>query len=206
MDGAFFVFAESMRQRYPNIKINKKLKIVLLSVAAFLVFILLIFRFSKPSIVNTVDDASRIQIANAVSTTEVDREFRFPIKDGEGNEVSQFILAIDKAELRDQIIVQGKRATSVEGRTFLIVDLEIKNDYTQTIEIDTSDYFRLTMNGNEDMKLAPDIHNDPVEVQAISTKLTRVGFPVNDTDNSFVLHVGEINGDKERIELNLQYK
>ena len=158
------------------------------------------------STTSTEGENGRIKIADAIATTQIDREFSFPIKSDTGEDLSQFKIMLDKTELRDQIIVQGKRATSVEGRTFLIVDIEIKNEYNRAIEIDTRDFFRLTMNGNEGMMLAPDIHNDPVEVQAISTKLTRVGFPVNDSDKDFVLHVGEINGTKERIDLHLQYK
>lgn len=200
-----------MRQKLSNIKIgNRKLKKYILPAIAVLVLGFLAVRFLNDTSANATPiggtNNDRIQIANAVATTELDRQFTFPIKNSEGEDVSQFVIVLDKAELRDQIIVQGKRATSVEGRTFLIVDLEIKNDFNLPIEIDTSDYFRLTMNGNEETKLAPDVHNDPVEVQAISTKLTRVGFPVNDTDKDFVLHVGEINGNKERIDLNLQYK
>lgn len=146
----------------------------------------------------------RLQLASPISRTEVDRTFTYTIKDGEGNEISNYSFTIDNAELRDEIVVEGKKATSVAGRTFLVINLEIKNDYDKTIEIDTQDYFRLVMNGNEEMKLAPDIHNDPVEVQPISTKLTRIAYPVNDTDSGFKLYVGEINGDKETVELNLQ--
>ena len=60
------------------------------------------------------------------------------------------------------------------------------------------------MNANENELLAPDTHNDPVEIQAISTKFTRVGFIINDSDKDLVLHVGEIQGDKEKIELDLR--
>jgi hypothetical protein len=59
------------------------------------------------------------------------------------------------------------------------------------------------VNGNTSELLAPDIHNDPVEVQAISTKPTRVGFPINDTDKKLTLFIGEINGQKDKVELGL---
>jgi hypothetical protein len=107
------------------------------------------------------------------------------------------------AELRDEIIVKGKQATAIKGRTFLIVNLKITNDFDKTITINTRDYVRLTVNKNSE-KLAPDIHNDPVEIQADSTKYTRVGFPIDDTDKDLTLTVGEINGPKQTIKLNLK--
>lgn len=199
-----------MKQRLSNIRINKRnfKKYILPAVAILVVGYLALTYFNDTSAntLATSNTGERIKIADAVATTQITRPFSFPIKDNEGNEVSQFTVNVLNAELRDEIIVQGKRATSVEGRTFLVVNLEIKNDYDRSIQINTRDYFRLTMNGNEDNKFAPDVHNDPVDVQAISTKPTRIAFPVNDTDNSFVLHVGEISGTKERVELNLQYR
>jgi hypothetical protein len=43
-----------------------------------------------------------------------------------------------------------------------------------------------------------------VEVQAISTKFTRVGFPINENDSDLKLRVGEIEGEKETIPLELK--
>lgn len=70
--------------------------------------------------------------------------------------------------------------------------------------MNTRDYVRLIIDGNQEEKLAPDIHNDPVEIQAISTKQTRLGFAIDDNDKSLALQVGEIDGEKEVIELNLR--
>ena len=127
--------------------------------------------------------------------------FAFPLKDNKVEKVAEVKYMIEKAELRDEIIVQGKRATAVKGRTFLIFNLKVSNEFTQSIEINTKDYVRLSVNGNEEEWLAPDIHNDPVTVQAISTKYTRVGFPINDSDTNLIIRIGEIEGEKEKIPL-----
>ena len=72
------------------------------------------------------------------------------------------------------------------------------------IKINTKDFIRLSVNNNQNEWLAPDLHNDPVEVQAISTKNTRLGFPVNESDKNLVLQVGEIEGYKQQISLSLK--
>lgn len=145
---------------------------------------------------------NRVEIIEAKEHADINREFEFPLKDSEGNEVSKLKYMIESADLHDEIVVKGQKATAVKGRTFLILGLKITNEFDQPIEINTRDYARLIRNDNEEEKLAPDIHNDPVQVQAISTKLTRIGFPINDTDTNLMLLVGEITGDKETIEIN----
>jgi hypothetical protein len=147
--------------------------------------------------------SAQADVLGAKATQDINRDFDFPVKNSNGEKLTDFKYSIESAELRDQIIVQGQKATAVSGRTFLIINLKITNDQDKPITINTKDYIRLSVNGNKDEWLAPDIHNDPVDVQAISTKYTRVGFPVNNSDKNLVLRVGEIDGDKQEIELNL---
>ena len=76
---------------------------------------------------------------------------------------------------------------------------KIVNDLNQGLEVNSRDYVRITVNGSTKELFAPDIHNDPVEVQAISTKNTRVGLAINETDKNIELRVGEINGEKQNL-------
>src|SRR3989344_2472042 len=133
----------------------------------------------------------------------LNKEFEFPLKDGKGNEVSRIKYGIESAELQDSIIVKGQRARAVKGRTFLILNLKISNNFTQGIEINSRDYVRLSINSSKEF-IAADIHNDPVAVQAISTKFTRLGFPINDSDKNLMLRIGEIKGKKETLKLNFK--
>lgn len=146
---------------------------------------------------------SQVAIAKPLAQETLNREFQFPIKDTTGKEVSQIKYEVQNVEQRNQIIIQGQTATAVAGRTFLILNLKITNTYDKSIQINARDYVRLSVNGSDE-KLAPDIHNDPVDVQAISTKYTRLGFPINTTDKNLILQVGEISGKKESINLNLK--
>ena len=183
-------------------RINKKnifkyiLPIVLVLLAVFIVRQAL---SPKPSTGNTIIGVSDTK---PLSSTAISREFKFPLRDGKGKEVGKLSYTIKEAELRKQIIVKGKRATAVAGRIFLIINLKIVNDLNQGLEVNSRDYIRITVNRNTKELFAPDIHNDPVEVQAISTKNTRVGLAINETDKNIELRVGEINGAKETIKLN----
>ena len=157
---------------------------------------------SQPKTVAGIND-NKTDIQPAKSTQVLNKEFLFPLKDAKGKEISKLKYSIQSVELRDEIVIKGQKATAIKGRTFLILNLKITNDYDKSIQISARDYIRLSVN-NSSEKLAPDIHNDPVEIQAISTKFTRLGFPINDTDKNLTLQVGEIDGKKELIKLNLK--
>lgn len=143
----------------------------------------------------------RVQVADALSRIDLNKTFTFPLRDATGEEVERFEYTIEGVELRDEIIVRGQRARAVEGRIFLTIDLKLVNSLNQPIELSSKDYIRLSVDGDESELLAPEIHNDPVEVQAISTKRTRVGYTLNEGADTYILIVGEIDGEKERIPL-----
>ena len=190
---------------FMRMKSGKKfLKILLLIIAVIFIVFAGRMVFSKISYKGSVPQNTEVEVKGASAEQLLNREFLFPLKNDKGEEVNKIKYIIEKAELRDEIIVQGQKATAVSGRTFLVITLKITNEYKQSIKINTRDYIRLVVNNNENELLAPDIHNDPVEIQAISTKYTRVGFPVNDTDQNLTLLVGEINGEKERVNLELK--
>lgn len=147
--------------------------------------------------------SEKVDVEAPLSQQTLNKGFDFPLRDAKGKEVSKLKYEIQNVEMRDQIIVKGQRATSVEGRAFLIVNLKITNNFDQSIQLNSKDYVRLIV-GSSPEKLAADIHNDPVDVQAISTKFTRLGFPINDNETSLTLQVGEISGQKETIKLDLK--
>ncbi len=144
----------------------------------------------------------QVNLAAAQATTKINRSFDFPIRDSKGNVAATVSYVLDTAELRDQIIVKGQKATAIQGRTFLILSLHVVNNTSKEITMNTRDYVRLAVNGDESQWYAADIHNDPITIQPISTKDTRIGFPVNTTDKNFILQIGEIDGEKQRIPLN----
>lgn len=147
---------------------------------------------------NNVLGDSRISIPVAKSKQDINRNFSFPLKNKKGEEVSRIDYTILDASLLNQIVSQGKNYTTVKGRTILILNIKITNNHNKSIEISSRDYVRLTVNGSTEL-LAADIHNDPVLIQATSTKYTRLGFPIYETDKNLKLLVGEIGGTKEEV-------
>ncbi len=138
-------------------------------------------------------------VAGPVSTFEINRDFSYPLSEEENGPMLN--MSVTNAELRKEILVKGQKATAIDGRMFLIINLKYKNDANAGLEVDSRDYFRLSTNGNLNEWMAPEIHNDPVEVQAISSKTTRLGFPINENDTQILLQVGELTGEKTQIPL-----
>lgn len=145
----------------------------------------------------------REEAPSPIATQELNKGFQFPLVDEKGKEVARISYVVESANLQDAFVFQGKLAKAVKGRTFLIFNLKITNPYNKTIQINSKDYLRVKLNGSNE-QLASEIHNDPVEIQANSTKYTRIGLPINDTDKNIILIVGELQGKKETINLNLQ--
>lgn len=154
---------------------------------------------SLGNVSSSAASSQNYQIEKPNATAQINRTFDFPLKSSDGS-TSSFGYTIVDAQLQKQIIVKGTRATAVDGRIFLIINIKLVNSRNQGLSVNTRDYLRLSVNGTTEL-LAPEIHNDPVEVQAISTQYARVGFPVNESDRAFVLHAGEINGKKQNIAL-----
>src|SRR3989344_3906535 len=135
---------------------------------------------------------------SGAKTVGINREFSIPVYDKDKALSNPIRYAITEAQLTKQIVIKGQKATAVAGRTFLIINLKLVNDFSESLFLNTRNYVRIQPAGIED-RLAPEIHNDTVEVQPLSTKMTRIGLPVNEDQTSFTLYVGEINGPKEEI-------
>lgn len=183
----------------PQVFKNKKL----LAVLALAVVVLIIFAFNQNMFKKqgTLQNSPQIKIEGAKDKVSINKEFEFPLKNSKGDEVSKIRYTVESVELRKEILLKGKKASAVSGRIFFIANVKIANSFDKTIEINSKDYLRLVVGNNEGELLAADIHSDPVRVQAISTKYTRLGFPVNDSDKEFKLKIGEINGEKIDIEV-----
>lgn len=187
-------------------KFMKESKVLPFIIVGILFLILLGFGLkkvlTKPSVMGTTTTQStdgRVQLKKPIATESVKKEFSFPLKDTNGKEVSRIKLVVVNIELRDQIIIQGKIANTTVGKNVLIANLELTNNYTKPISINSRNYFRLKKN-NDTKLYDPKIHNDPIDVQPVSTTSTRIGFTVDDTDSNFILRVGDVTDPTAKIE------
>lgn len=158
---------------------------------------------SSQQVAGATAQNTQTTVAKPLAQQQLNKDFDFPLKDATGKTVSKIHYEIQSAEEDNQVIIKGQVATAVQGKTFLILNLKIMNSYDKDVQLNTRDYVRLIVDNSSD-KLAADVHNDPVDVQAISTKYTRIGFPIAADAKDLKLEVGEIDGPKQTIQLNLQ--
>ncbi|KKT74797.1 MAG: hypothetical protein UX31_C0003G0026 [Candidatus Nomurabacteria bacterium GW2011_GWA1_46_11] len=187
----------------------KRLK-KLLPIFIILLMVLFALKWTRGKFVSSGQTSAKVNQTISLQTARaqigLNRDYTFPLKDGSGKVLSNIHYVITEAQVRDEIIVKGQKANAVGGKTFLILELKIRNDFNQGVDINTRDYVRLSVNDNGEELLAPEIHNDPVNVQATSIKYTRLGFAINQTDKNFILHIGEIGEKKEKLPLPLSIK
>lgn len=133
---------------------------------------------------------------------KVDKSYDFPALNNQGKTTSYKIkFKIVSAEKTNQVLVNDKVFTAKNNKLFLILNLELKNDVTQQLNLFPGDLVRMTYHNNEENKFAADLHNNLVAIAPISTKLDRLGFVVPDNVKDFKLYVGELEGKKEMIEV-----
>jgi hypothetical protein len=139
-----------------------------------------------------------------IITAKVEKSFDFAALNNQGKAVfnNKIKLKIVSVEKTNQVLVKDQVYTAKNNKLFLIVNLELKNDATAAYNILPGDLVRLAYNQDEDNKYAPDLHNNMVNVAAISTKTDRIGFVIPDNAKDYKLIVGELEGKKETVMVN----
>jgi hypothetical protein len=193
------------KQKLANLSGNEFLKRSILIFAVILVISgmgLGLWKWSSKFIKSAQSQNVQSAVSDSgVLNVPVNRDFEFKAYDKNKKLADNIKYTITDAQLTNQIIIKGQSATAVKGRQFLILNLKLVSGYNDSLFLNTRNYVRIQPLGETD-KLAPEIHNDTVEVQPLSTKLTRIGLPVNNNTKSFILFVGELDGEKQEIDVN----
>lgn len=176
-----------------------KVFLITLGVGLLLVTSFSLGRFSATRREKQALDEIKVQTAQLNQRKEINKELSFSLKgkDSQGEKIRYEVVS---AEILDEIVVKGEKIKAAEGKAFLIFTLKITNEGKRALQINSRDFIRLSAGLKEEW-LAADVHSDPVEVQAIATKYTRVGFPVSSLEKHFRLRVGEIDGEKTDLDL-----
>ncbi len=132
---------------------------------------------------------------------QLNKRFEVPIKDSDGKEVgSVLVVNVTYLERTGELIYQGRRLLSKEGKDFIVINLEVENATGNRLTVRPVDFFRLIdANGKS---YAPDIQTDPVKVEPKSSKRTRTIYIVGDDQKILTFMIGEIKGGKfETVEV-----
>lgn len=196
------ITVSSMNRNYLHKFSGQKTKTYAIALVVILVVIFALVKFNPfQGSSSSASSNSKTAIKDPISTLTLNKEFKFPLKDEKSETVGEIKYIIESAEIRDEIIIKGKKAYAVDGKAFLVFNLKIVNDSNKNISMATKDYVRLIVNGNENEPLSPSIHNDPVVVDAISVKPTRIGFSIDKSDKDLKIKVGEIKGEKTTLDI-----
>lgn len=171
-------------------------KYLLIVAAIALVFVSTIgFQIRKRSSATVAGSSTSVSV-------DINRSYRFGGITGQGQRSpSPIAFTIKNAEKTDRVIVKDQTFVAKNSKMFFILNLELKNETIQPLNILPGDLIRLTYNGDQTNKYAPDLHNNLVLVAPISTKLDRVGFVIPGDARDIKLHVGELEGNKDGVQV-----
>lgn len=138
--------------------------------------------------------------SEVLASQELNVSYTFSALDSSSTPAGEVVFRIARAEKAQEVLVQGRPANAKGDKAFLVLHIEIDNSDIEKRYISPVDVLRLI--GDEGKLFAPDIHSSVVEIQPISTKITRVGFVVLKARDNFQIQVGELEGEKQILEVN----
>jgi hypothetical protein len=167
------------------------------------IVLILIFLFARVVVsarnrVSKVDNGVVTQESKLTAFVEINKSFEFKAIDASKKEVP-ITFTIVSAERKDSIKVKGEDRKPVAGKDYLLLRIEMQNGKTQRVAIATSDRIRLDENGK---LFAPDYHNGNVVIDPISTKKDIIAFAVDAKQKTFTFQIGELDGEKQKVEVN----
>ncbi len=101
----------------------------------------------------------------------------------------------------DNLLVQGSKVLARNNKMFMVMNMDISNQYNVPLYTYPVDSFRLIDSSGK--KFAPTAHQGNVEIRPQSTKTSNVGFIVPTGTKKFKVEVGELTGNKVILEFSL---
>lgn len=149
---------------------------------------------------NKLSPSGNRQVSSEVTVTaNINRQFEFKGINSRSLP-KKLTITLVNIERKNEIKVQKETRKANKGKDFLLFRIEIQNTHPEKIALVTSNYIRLE--GENGKLFAPDYHNGNVVIDPISTRRDTVVFTVDSSIKSFVFQVGELEGEKQKIEVN----
>lgn len=181
---------------------NQQGKLNLQTLAVIFIILLLliggVFLVRRRRASNQVRGTTKI-----IDQIEIGKQFEFAGLHPENRKpvTEKISFTIISAEKTDQIVVKNKLYKPPQGRVFLSLNLELKNESTQELGFFSRNLVRLMI---DDKPFAPQFYNRGITVAPIAIKKDKLGFTVETKQKEFKLQVGELTGEKEIVELKFQ--
>lgn len=190
-------------QRFKNLKITRKYLYVLIGILIFGVLGYKIISLNKAAKAKSVNP--KTITSQADQNVILSKEFQFNIQ--AINDQGQFIpkktqkikFIITDAELKKEIKVKNDVKKASDGQKYLILRIELQNDSADRLAIISNKYIRLI--GENNKKFSPDFHNAMVAVDPLSVRRDLVAYIVNENAKNFTFQIGDLEGDKQSIEI-----
>ena len=186
--------------RLRNIKMNSLKKVVLIGIV-ILILVIGISLLGRSS--SNSSGGSKAQVSSTssknVPTVEINKSFEFSAINAKKEKVNiKFNLAT--AERKNEVKVKGEARQVTGTKDYLLLRIELENTNPERLAFATADYIRLQ--GDGDKLFAPDFHNGNVIIDPLSVKRDLVAYVVDKEDKNFTILVGELEGEKQKIEIN----
>lgn len=183
----------------PNFKnFSYKRKLPLLLVVTFIAIGVVAWRLADRN-TGFVQGAGQQTSANR-EVVEINKSFEIPIKTQEGEDTGERLkVTIKTMEKVKEILIQNNQARAKDGKTFLLITMDIENPTKRRLTVKPIDMVRLI--SSDGKSLAADVHNNEIASEPVSLKSTRIGYVVDESQNNFQFLIGEVRGSQEPIEV-----
>ena len=187
---------QSIKEHLANSFLRKKI-IFWLGLGVILVILIFVLIGGSKNTSST-SVVSSDKSTKATATATIEKTFEFHAVNAK-KELIPVSFTITSMERKDEIRVKDKARKLTGSKDYLLIRIEIQNDTTDRVAIATTDHIRLV--GENDKLFAPDYHNGNVVIDPLSVRRDIVAFVVDEGVNKFTFQVGELTGDKQKIEV-----
>lgn len=161
--------------------LNNKGKIGLLVLATFFVIGVNYSRAQEAD--DTQSVGSPAEIRETVQLTALNKD--------EQRLNQKFDVSITSAQRQKRVLVRGQWLRARDGKLFLVVNMDIKNNIRVAMHALPQDWMRLVKEENKE--IAPTAHQGLVEIRPLSTKETNVAFVIDENETDFTINIGAVD-------------